>query len=131
MRAVSFFSILALTGAIAFTSPAPAQGDAANGERVFNKCKACHTVEEDKNKVGPTLYNVIGRRAGSLEDFRYSSAMKEYGAAGTVWDEEELNANLETPTEVVQGTQMSFVGLKKQKAIGRASGRERGWQYGE
>src|SRR3546814_4467495 len=79
MRAVSFFSILALTGAIAFTGPALAQGDAANGERVFNKCKACHTVEEGKNKVGPTLYNVIGRRAGSLEDFRYSSAMKEYG----------------------------------------------------
>src|SRR3546814_9333986 len=95
MRAVSFFSILALTGAIAFTSPALAQGDAANGERVFNKCKACHTVEEGKNKVGPTLYNVIGRRAGSLEDFRYSSAMKEYGAAGKVWDEETMNGYLE------------------------------------
>lgn len=113
MRAKCFFSILALTSVIAFTSPALAQGDAANGEKVFNKCKACHTVEEGKNKVGPTLYNVIGRKAGSLEDFRYSSAMKEYGAAGTVWDEETLNAYLEAPKEVVEGTKMAFVGLKK------------------
>ncbi len=113
MRAKIFLSILALTSAIAFTSPALAQGDAANGEKVFNKCKACHTVEEGKNKVGPTLYNVIGRRAGSLEDFRYSSAMKEYGAAGQVWNEETLKAYLEAPKKVVEGTKMAFVGLKK------------------
>src|SRR3546814_13295547 len=99
MRAVSFFSILALTGAIAFTSPALAQGDAANGQRDFNKSKACHTVEEGKNKVAPTLYNITGRRAGSLEDFRDPRALKEYGEEGRRGAEETRHANLETPQE--------------------------------
>lgn len=113
MQVKSILSILTLTGSVALASPAIAQGDAANGEKVFRKCQACHTVEEGKNKVGPSLYNVIGRKAGSLEGFRYSSAMEEYGAAGQVWDEETLNAYLEAPKQVVEGTKMAFAGLKK------------------
>ena len=89
-----------------------AAGDAAAGEKVFRKCKACHSVEAGKNKVGPTLHGVFGRSAGAVEDFKYSDAMTE---SGIVWDEETMDTYLANPKKMVPGTRMAFPGLKKEE----------------
>jgi len=117
MRVRSALSIVAFATAAAFAGSALAQGDlpegdAADGEKVFNKCKACHTTEEGSNRVGPSLYNIIGATPGTVEGFRYSKAMEAFGD-DHVWDEETLNSYLEKPRDVVQGTKMAFAGLKK------------------
>ncbi|MPZ12081.1 MAG: c-type cytochrome [Kiloniellaceae bacterium] len=112
MRISSALTIIAFTAAAAIAGPALAEGDAAAGEKVFNKCKACHTTEAGKNKVGPSLAGVIGRKPGTVEGFKYSSGMEEFGA-DHVWDEETLSTYLEAPKKVVKGGKMAFVGLKK------------------
>jgi len=94
--------------------PAFAAGDAAKGKKVFRKCKACHVVDSDKNKVGPTLQNVVGRTPGTVDGYKYSKAMVEFGA-DNVWDEATLSAYLEKPKKVVKGTKMAFAGLRKEK----------------
>jgi cytochrome c len=71
-----------------------AQGDPEKGEKVFNKCKPCHVADEEKNKIGPTLVGIFGRPAGSVEDFKYSDAMKE---SGVTWDEETVAAYIADP----------------------------------
>ncbi|MEP4476522.1 MAG: c-type cytochrome, partial [Lentilitoribacter sp.] len=68
-------TLLALGALLAISTQAMAEGDVAKGEKVFKKCAACHTLEEGKNKVGPSLYGVFGRAAGTLEDYKYSKAM--------------------------------------------------------
>lgn len=88
-------------------------GDPAAGEKVFRKCKACHTAEEGgPNRVGPNLYGIVGRSTASVADYSYSSAMAEHG--GT-WTEATLDAYLADPKGVVPGTKMAFVGLKKEE----------------
>ncbi len=72
-------------------------GDAAAGEKVFAKCKVCHVADSDKNKVGPSLFKLIGRTAGTHEGFKYSKAMEEAGKAGLVWDEASLRDYLHNP----------------------------------
>ena len=88
--------------------------DAANGEKIFKKCAACHSTEVGKTKIGPSLAGLIGRTAGTLEGYKYSKAMVEYGAGGIAWDEAALDAYLTKPREVVKGTKMAFPGLKEQ-----------------
>lgn len=84
-------------------------GDAAKGERLFVRCRSCHSVEAGANRVGPSLHGVIGRTAGSVDKFRYSPAMK---ASGTVWTDEAVFAFLEHPRKSMPGTYMSFAGLR-------------------
>jgi cytochrome c len=110
-RALFAATLAALAG---LSGQAAAQGDPAEGEKVFRKCIACHAVEEGKNKVGPHLYDVIGRTPGSVDGFRYSKAMEAYGEEH-VWNEETLDAYLEAPRKVVKGTRMAFAGLRKEE----------------
>lgn len=91
-----------------------AQGDAAAGKKVFNKCRACHVVDEEKNRIGPTLHGVIGRPAGTVEGFKYSSAMKD---SGIVWDETTIAEYVADPKAYVPGNKMMFAGLKDQEDI--------------
>lgn len=109
-------STIILAGAVllssaSFTSAAnAAEGDVAKGEKLFKRCAACHSLEEGKRKVGPSLYGVFGRTSGTLAGFRYSPAMQK---AGIVWSEETLDPYLENPRANVKGTKMIFPGLKK------------------
>jgi cytochrome c len=96
-------------------SVAHAQGDPAKGENSFKKCKICHQIGEGaKNQVGPELNGVIGRKAGSVEGFAYSPAMKEAGEKGLTWTEENINKYIENPKEFVPKNKMAFVGIKQE-----------------
>lgn len=93
-------------------APDPALVEA--GEKVFRKCKACHQVGEGaKNRTGPVLNGVMGRAAGSVEDFRYSKALEEAAEGGLVWTEETLGEFLANPRKYLKGTKMAFAGLRK------------------
>ncbi len=98
------------TIALAMGGAADAQ-DLKKGKRVFNKCKACHVIDKEKNKVGPHLVGIMGRTAGSVEGFKYSKAMKE---SGIVWDDETLDGYLTAPKKYLKGGKMAFAGLKKE-----------------
>jgi cytochrome c len=87
-------------------------GDAAHGEKVFAKCKACHSLEAGVNKVGPSLNGVIGREAAKSESFKYSDAMKN---AHVSWTPEALDQYLANPRKMIPGTKMAFPGLPKPK----------------
>ena len=90
-----------------------ASASVANGEKVFKKCAACHSIAKGKgNKIGPALFGVLGRQAGSLADYKYSKAMIAHGKP---WTFEEMNSFLTKPKDWVKGTKMSFVGLKNAK----------------
>lgn len=103
-------------GAAAAVAAEEIVGDAAQGERVFRRCGACHEVGEGaENKVGPILNGVIGRPAAAVADFEYSDAMREAGAAGLVWTVAELQTYLEKPRDVVPGTKMNFPGLRSEE----------------
>ena len=86
-----------------------ANGDARRGERQFQRCFACHSVDpsETAKLQGPSLYRIVGRRAASLPGFEYSDAMRAKGAAGLIWDAATLDHYLADPDAVVTGTRMS------------------------
>lgn len=95
--------------AVAAGGPAWA-ADAEAGARVFRtQCGACHVVEEGKNRVGPSMFGIFGRKSGQVEGFKYSAANK---AADLTWDAETLETYLTNPRAVVPGTTMTFVGVK-------------------
>ena len=90
-----------------------AMGDIASGEKIFKKCAACHSiVKGGENKIGPALYNVVGRQAGVLSDYKYSKALIAYKKE---WNFEELNGFLIKPSKWVAGTKMAYAGLRKEK----------------
>lgn len=87
-------------------------GDADNGQRVFTQCRTCHQVQPGRNMVGPSLYGIIGREAGSVEGFRYSDANAN---SGIVWTEEVMYEYLENPAQYIPGTIMAFPGLRREQ----------------
>ena len=90
-----------------------ALGDAVSGEKIFKKCAACHSINRGgKNKIGPALYNVVGRTVGGVDDYKYSKALASYGKK---WTFEELNGFLTKPSSYLKGTKMSYAGLRKEK----------------
>jgi cytochrome c len=102
----------ALMASVVPLGVAQAEGDAAKGKKVFNKCKTCHSLEAGKNKIGPSLHGLFGHTAGSVEGFKYSDAMVE---SGIVWDEETIELFVTKPKDMVPGTKMVFTGLKKEE----------------
>ena len=89
-----------------------AMGDLAAGEKIFKKCAACHSINKGgKNKIGPALYNVVGRAVGGVDDYKYSKALASYGKE---WSFEELNGFLKKPASYLKGTKMSYAGLRKE-----------------
>lgn len=103
---------LVVAASLALSAPALADGNPDRAKKVFNKCKACHVVDAEKNRVGPHLVGLFGRPSGSLDGFKYSKAM---AGAGIVWDEDTLDGYLENPRKYVKGTRMAFAGLKKEQ----------------
>ena len=94
-----------------------AQGDAESGKKIFKKCAACHSINKGGgNKIGPALYNVVGRKVGGVEGYKYSKVLASYGKE---WTFEELNGFLKKPASYLRGTKMSYAGLRKE--IDRAS----------
>ena len=90
-----------------------ALGDTVSGEKIFKKCAACHSINRGgKNKIGPALYNVVGRTVGGVDDYKYSKALASYGKK---WTFEELNGFLTKPSSYLKGTKMSYAGLRKEK----------------
>ena len=90
-----------------------AMGDLTTGEKVFKKCAACHSiVKGGKNNIGPALYNVVGRKVGAIDDYKYSKALAGYEKE---WTFEELNGYLIKPAKWIKGTKMAFAGLRKEK----------------
>jgi cytochrome c len=106
---VTAFTIATVLGAMA---PPARAADATRGETVFKSCAACHTGRPDA--LGPNLKGVYGRKAGALEDFRYSPAMKR---TDFVWDEANLKAYINDPQGKVKGNRMPFSGLKSQADV--------------
>lgn len=84
-------------------------GDPVAGEKVFNQCKACHSVKAGENRVGPSLAGVVGRKAGMVEGFKYSDPMKN---GNLTWSPENLDKYLADPKGFIPGNKMAFPGLK-------------------
>jgi cytochrome c len=97
-----------LIGLLAASLAATAEGDAARGARVFQRCYACHSVDpnETGQLQGPSLYRVIGRPAASVAGFEYSDAMKAKGATGLTWTAAALDRFVADPEAFVPGTTM-------------------------
>lgn len=85
-------------------------GDVAAGEKIFKQCAQCHSLKEGENRIGPTLYGIVGRTAGTIEGYSYSKANRE---SGKVWSEQVMFDYLENPRASIPGTKMAFVGLRK------------------
>lgn len=113
-----FSTLLALFALAAMTAGAEEIGDAARGEELFKKqCSACHQIGEGaKNRVGPRLNGLFGRRAGALEDFTYSKSMARMGADGLTWTLETLDAYVHNPKALVSGTRMNYRGMADPEA---------------
>jgi len=113
MKKLIYCAVALVMSAAPLTAQA-AEADIKKGEKVFKKCKVCHEVAKTKNKIGPHLVNLFERKAGSIEGYKYSSAMKAKGEEGLVWNAETLDAYLIKPKKYVPKTKMAFPGLKKE-----------------
>ena len=110
MMAAAALAMAPLSGAMA--------QDADAGMRVFNQCRACHTINQGgRNGVGPNLYGVWGRAAGSIEAFRYSAPMRAKAGEGLTWTPENLRAYLTDPKAVVPAGSMSFAGIRNEQQL--------------
>ena len=88
-------------------------GSVDQGKKIFSACKSCHSIKEGGgNKIGPALWGVLGRPIGSINDYKYSKALAEFGGE---WNLETMNSFLIKPKDYIKGTKMSYAGLKKEK----------------
>jgi cytochrome c len=108
MKRISLLSV-AVTGALLVGS---AYADVKRGEKLFEECRACHTVEGGTSSVGPDLHGVFGRRAGALEDFRYSPALKK---SGITWSRQTLDTYVADPQKAVPANRMPYGGMPEAK----------------
>jgi cytochrome c len=110
VMAASGMACLLLSLSASAQAPAAQGADAAAGQQAFNNaCRTCHTVKEGDNRQGPNLHEIVGRKAGSLPGYGYSSAMKE---ADFVWDADKLDRFIANPDAIVSGNNMKpFSGL--------------------
>ena len=116
MRKLGLPAVAVALATVIFAPQAQA-GDAAAGQKVFNKCRACHVADKETNRVGPHLVGIIGRKAASVDGFKYSDGMKGAGEKGLVWTEENFTKYMKDPKGFVPGNRMAFVGLKKDQEI--------------
>ena len=101
--------ILALSILASMDSGSAGAADVEAGKTAFKKCALCHTTEAGKNKIGPSLFGIVGRKSATLENFNYSEAMKKFDHT---WDEGTLDEYLADPRGTVPGTKMIFPGIK-------------------
>jgi cytochrome c len=105
-----FPSLTLAVGALLAIAGGPGMAaDVEAGKTAFKKCALCHTTEAGKNKIGPSLFGIVGRKSATLENFNYSDAMKKFDHT---WDEETLDTYLADPRATVPGTKMIFPGIK-------------------
>ena len=103
-----------LVATMGLASAAKAQ-DLAAGAQSFRKCSPCHSVGEDaRNKVGPELNGLDGRKSGSAADYSYSEANKK---AEITWSEATFKDYIQNPMAKVPGTKMAFAGIKNEKEM--------------
>ena len=110
MRKTGIFMLLVVF--LAVPVAAFASGNAKKGQRIFNRCKPCHSLVKGQRRIGPSLHGLFGRTSGTLPGFNYSSAMKK---AHIVWNAKTLDKYLTKPRKVVPGTRMAFPGLPKEE----------------
>jgi cytochrome c len=110
LAACSGCLMVAAVSAVMLSAGAARAQDVDAGKKVFNQCRACHVLDKTTNRVGPHLGGVNGRKAGSVEGFSYSDAMKN---SGITWDEESLAKYLKDPKGFIVGNKMAFAGVKK------------------
>ena len=114
MKKLSFGALVAIA-VTAIASAAPAQ-DVAAGKTSFNKCLACHAAGEGaKNKVGPVLNGLDGRKSGTVEGYSYSDANKN---SGITWNKEQFLDYIKDPKAKIPGTKMVFAGIKNEQEAG-------------
>jgi cytochrome c len=112
MRLVAGMATMLAFLAVAGIGRAQDGSEAQKGAKVFKRvCAACHASEAGKNKIGPSLFGVVGRRSGSVPGFTYSKAMK---TADITWDDETIDKYIANPKKVVPGNKMAYVGAKKE-----------------
>jgi cytochrome c len=112
MSKIAFGAIMLAGAAMMANGAAWAAGDAAAGKTLFmQKCAICHSPVEGQNKIGPSLYGVVGRKAGSLASYTYSDAMKN---ANRTWDAATLDDYLTNPRQKIPGVKMIFAGLPEE-----------------
>jgi cytochrome c len=109
------FGGLLLGGALLLPAgPVAAEGDPEAGERVYSRCRACHVVDQEQNRVGPHLVGIYGREAGAVEGYRYSPALAD---SGIVWDDETIAAYVADPRGFIPGNRMAFPGIRDEQEI--------------
>ncbi len=113
VRTLTWTASVAIVSAL-IAAPAWADGDAAKGKADFNRCAMCHSdTKGAPNKIGPNLWDVVGRKAGTEAGFNYSAALKNSGIA---WTPETLEHWVMGPAKMVPGTKMMFAGVNHQQA---------------